>query len=205
MGERERGEMPLRSRTLAALAAVLALSAGCATSQAATPNRVLVIGDSLVNFGESTIAEGLRQAGWEAVVDGRPGSSIGQWAEAVAPVVAESRPRVAVVVLGTNDCAPECHNLTEGITKIMTTFEDAGVERVFWLDVQEQATYPDHPEKVNTELYAAARRWPRLSIVDMSGELGGRPELHLEDLVHFNEAGILVLTKLILDTLEEER
>jgi hypothetical protein len=190
-------------RSVAALALGAAfVVVGCSNRPATEERRVRVMGDSLVNGTASVIADGLRNAGWDPVVDGRPGWNIGMWAGALAPVVDESRPRVAVVVLGTNDCAPECRNVTAAITDVMTTLVDAGVERVFWLNVQEDADYPARPDAVNAELAFARLRWPQLSLVDLSGTLGGRPEIHT-DTVHFNEAGGLELTKLIIDAIAD--
>jgi hypothetical protein len=191
-----------------ALAVVIVAAVAFAASDstpAASSDTVLVIGDSLVHGGAPTIASGLEQHGWRPVVDGRPGWSIGLWAQAVPPVVAEVRPSIAVVVLGTNDCAPECVDVAGGIDRIMATFLRAGVERVFWFNVQEQATYPRNPGRVNLELQSAAMRWPRLFIVDMDRALGGDPALHLPDGVHFNDLGNLALTALTVDTVDQAR
>jgi len=164
-------------------------------------DRVLVIGDSLVRGNAGAIERGLAEAGWDPLVDGRGGWSIGRWAGALAPVADEARARVAVVVLGTNDCVRRCNDVSQGITRIMDTLTDAGVERVFWLNVQEDADYPTHPEYVNAFLNQAAAQWRQLTIVDLNGAMSGRADLHQSDGVHFNEAGALVLTQLIVDSL----
>jgi lysophospholipase L1-like esterase len=183
---------------------LLLAAAACSSTPSVEEDRVLVVGDSLVNGTAPAITLGLTNEGWQPVVDGRPGWSIGRWAAVLAPVADLARARVAVVVLGTNDCAPECRDVDQGITRILHTLTDAGVERVLWLNVQEDADYPHHPDEVNGRLALAAARRPQLSIVDLSSALGGRPELH-SDRVHFNEAGGLELTRLILDQLDRTR
>lgn len=187
--------------TAVVLAASTAGAAACASSPEVVEDRVLVVGDSLVRGNAAAIERGLADAGWDPVVDGRGGWSIGRWAGALEPVADEARARVAVVVLGTNDCVRRCNDVSQGITRIMDTLTDAGVERVLWLNVQEGADYPTHPEYVNAFLHEAAARWRQLGIVDLNAAMSGRADLHQGDGVHFNEAGALVLTQLIVDAL----
>jgi hypothetical protein len=186
------------------IVAVVALS-GFDDTPPVSSDTVLVVGDSLVHGGAAVIAAGLEQHGWRSVVDGRPGWSIEEWAPALPPLVAVVRPRIAVVVLGTNDCAPECIDVAGGIDQIMATLLKSGVERVLWLNVQEQASYPANPGRVNLELQSATMRWPRLSIVDMDHALGGNPALHIADGVHFNDPGNLALTALVVDSVDPAR
>jgi hypothetical protein len=197
--------MPLRLVPVAALILAGGLLASCSSASPSSEDAVLVFGDSLVNGGAATIASGLDGAGWDPVVDGRPGWSIGKWAGALGPVVDEVRPRIAVVVLGTNDCAPVCREVAGGIDRIMATLTDAGAQRVFWFNVQQRPDYPENPGRVNLELESATGRWSRLSIVDLDGTLGDRPELHTSDGVHFTDAGNLALTALILETVDAAR
>lgn len=175
--------------------------AACSTAE---DRRVLVVGDSLVEGTSPAIEQGLRSEGWDPVVDGRGGLSIGTWASLLQPVADRSGARTAVVVLGTNDCAPECRDVEQGIDRVMHTLESAGVGRVLWLNVQEDAAYPEHPDKVNGYLRLAAQEWPQLQIVDLNGELGGRPALHT-DGVHFNDAGAVALAQLITRSLDDAR
>jgi lysophospholipase L1-like esterase len=196
---------PLRASASAGLVVALALLAGCDERPPVSNDTVLVFGDSLVQGGAATIAAGLEQHGWRAVVDGRPGWSIEQWAPELPPLAAVVRPRVAVVVLGTNDCAPVCGDVAGGIDHIMATMLRVGVERVFWLNVQEDASYPRNPGHVNLQLRSAAMRWPRLFVVDLDGTLGGDPALHIADGVHFNDLGNVALTNLIVERVEQAR
>ena len=166
---------------------------------------MLVFGDSLVHGGAAPIASGLAREGWQPVVDGRPGWSIEQWVPALPAVVDRARPRIAVVMLGTNDCAPTCQDLASAIDDVMATLARAGVERVVWLNVQRRPTYPSDPGRVDLELQNATARWPRLSIVDLDRALGDDPRLHLADGVHFNDAGNLRLTALILGAVGSAR
>jgi hypothetical protein len=194
----------LQGRALGALVVASMLLAGCDSAQPVSSDTVLVIGDSIVQGAAPTIAAGLEQRG-RAVVDGRPGWSIARWAPELPPLVGVVRPRIAVVALGTNDCAPACVDVAGGIDRIMATLLKAGVERVFWLNVQEDATYPDNPGRVNLELQSAQRRWPRLFLVDVHRTLGGDPTLHEPDGVHFNDQGDLALSALIVEAVDQAR
>jgi lysophospholipase L1-like esterase len=182
-----------------------ALATGCSSDSAASQSRLLVIGDSLVHSTTRVLIPGLRDAGWDPVVDGRSGLSIGKFAAEIDSIADAAQPRVAVVVLGTNDCAPTCADVSGGIDRIMRGLTDAGTTEVYWLNVQEQPDYPEEPGTVNAHLTEATFRWPQLRIVDLNGTIGGDPALHISDGVHFNQAGAIAFTKLITDAIDGAR
>ena len=69
-------------RTLVAIVAVLALvtiTAAAGGGERVSGTRVLVIGDSILNFSQTEVSNALAGAGWQAVVDGRSGSTIEGW------------------------------------------------------------------------------------------------------------------------------
>ena len=146
----------------------------------------------------ATVAGGRRLA---AVVDGHGGLSIGLWRPFVGGDTRFTRPDVAVVELGTNDCDLSCRPLAPDINTIVKKLLDEGVHAIVWLNVQEDSPYPEHPQFVNQEIERAAVRWPQLSIVDLNRTFAGHPEWHTEDGIHFNEAGRLVYAQLILQAL----
>jgi len=170
--------------------------------QTVSARRVLVVGDSLTEISKNEVRQTLAGAGWRAVVDGRGGLSIGLWRPFVGGDTRFTRPDVAVVELGTNDCDQSCRPLAPDIDAIVKKLLDEGVHAIVWLNVQEDSPYPKHPQFVNQEIERAAVRWPQLSLVDLSRAFRDHPEWHTEDGIHFNEAGRLVYAQLILQALD---
>jgi hypothetical protein len=201
-------EAKQESRTIPGLIGVLVLAvllvfglAGGGQPSVST-RRVLVVGDSLTEISTDEVRQALAAAGWRAVVDGRGGLSIGLWRPFVGGDTRFTRPDVAVVELGTNDCDVSCRPLAPDIDAIVKKLLDEGVHAIVWLNVQEDSPYPMHPKFVNQEIERAAVRWPQVSIVDLSRAFRGHPEWHTEDGIHFNEAGRLVYAQLILQALD---
>ena len=42
---------------------------------------------------------------------------------------------------------------------------------------------------MNHEIERAAAKWPEVRIVDLDAAFAGHPEWHLDDGIHFNQAG----------------
>lgn len=154
-----------------------------------TEGRVLVVGDSLTNGANQEVRGALADAGWDPVVDGRGGWTIGRWHEPLVELASFARPDVAVVALGTNNCDRACRPLGPEIDAIITTLLDAGVQEILWVNVQESAPYPANPAYVNDEIERAAVRWRQVRLVDLDVVFSGHPEWHIDDGIHFNEAG----------------
>jgi lysophospholipase L1-like esterase len=184
------------------LAVLLVFGLAGAGQPEVSARRVLVVGDSLTEISKNEVRQALTAAGWRAVVDGRGGLSIGLWRPFVGGDTRFTRPDVAVVELGTNDCDLSCRPLAPDIDAIVKKLLDEGVHAIVWLNVQQDSPYPEHPQFVNQEIERAAVRWPQLSIVDLNRTFAGHPEWHAEDGIHFNEAGRLVYAQLILQALD---
>lgn len=72
---------------------------------------------------------------------------------------------------------------------------------IYWLNVQNQPTYPAHPESVNDALAAANDRWSNITLVDMSAHFRNHPERHQDDGLHFSTAGSEQLAALIMNAI----
>lgn len=166
---------------------ILGLTTG--TTPHVTSGRVLVIGDSLTEDSEAEVRDSLTAAGWDAVVDGRGGWSIGLWRKPLVDVAKFVRPDVAVVALGTNNCHTSCTQLAPVIDDIVETLVDAGTSEILWVNVQESASYPASSAYVNDEIERAAVRWPQVRIIDLDNTFGAHPEWHIGDNVHFTDVG----------------
>jgi hypothetical protein len=199
--KRESRPMPVLIGVLV-LAVLLVFGLAGGGQSEVSARRALVVGDSLTEISKNEVRQSLAAAGWRAVVDGRGGLSIGLWRPFVGGDTRFTRPEVAVVELGTNDCDLSCRPLAPDIDAIVKKLLDEGVHAIVWLNVQEDSPYPEHPQFVNQEIERAAVRWPQLSIVDLNRTFAGHPEWHTEDGIHFNEAGRLVYAQLILQALD---
>ena len=202
------------ARALTVLVAVVALvtvTAAAGGGEHVSGPRVLVIGDSILNFSQTDVSNALTAAGWQALVDGRSGTTIEEWDELVGPDAALARPDVAVVELGTNDCNLTCDDLSAAIDSIVEQLIANGAGAVIWLNVQTMRSppipgaplYPVHADYVNYAIEQAAVRWPQMQVVDFSTVFGAHPEWHIADGFHPNALGEQALAFLINATLHQ--
>jgi lysophospholipase L1-like esterase len=162
-------------------------------------HRVLVIGDSLTWQSGPQVTAALEARGWEPTVRAEAGTTIGDWADRVGPLIVEHDPDVLVVELGTNNCTAACPHIGRVIDRLLRA-----VPRtlpVVWLDVQAQPSYPAHPESVNDALTAAAERWPNVTLVGLSARFRNHPDWHVPDGLHFTAAGSAELGRFIAESL----
>jgi lysophospholipase L1-like esterase len=197
---------------LAAAVVVVGLIALTGTAKGGpgvTGNRVLVIGDSLLNFSQSDVSHALADAGWQPLVDGRSGTTIEEWDALVGPDADLARPNVAVVELGTNDCNVTCNDLASPIDSIIEQLIDHGVGAILWLNVQTMRSpaipgappYPLHAGYVNYAIEQAQVRWPQVQVVDLNDFFVPHPEWHIADGLHPNAAGEQAMAFLITGSL----
>jgi lysophospholipase L1-like esterase len=203
------GALGLTSSGLSA-ASPRASSAATSTSSATrrsrtsvTGSRVLVVGDSLTDQSRDSVLAALRTEGWDPVIAAQGGTSIEYWSTRIRDLVAYVRPAAVVVELGTNDCNTTCAGLSTAIDQLLTRISSN--VPVFWLNVQEQPTYPTGAPSVNAELRSATNRHSNLSLVDLDARFHSHPEWHAFDGLHFNEAGRQQLGQLIAEALHPVR
>lgn len=178
-------------------------SSRSAAAPRAQGNRVLLVGDSLLWQSTPQVTAMLKTAGWDPSISAYPATTIGAWTPKMARLVGDARPDVVVVELGTNNCTAACPNLAAVIDRLLRAVPRT--TPVYWLNVQNQPSYPAHPESVNDALATAQSRWPNLTLVDMSARFRNHPEWHLPDGLHFTPAGSDQLAKLITQSLEAAR
>jgi hypothetical protein len=195
-----------RALIVAVIVALTVLTATAHAGEQVSGDRVLVIGDSILHLSATDVTQALTGAGWQPVVDGRPGLSIEAWEPLVGPDASIARPNIAVVELGTNDCDTTCNDLSPAIDDIVEQLIEHGAGAVLWLNVQTGPTtihpgpprvYPAHADYVTYALEQAAVRWPQLQIVDLRDFFGPHPAWHLSDGLHPNAIGQQELASLI--------
>lgn len=177
---------------------VALLATACTEPSPVTGNRVLIVGDSLSDQSHEPIAAALHDAGWDPIFQTFGGTKIEDWAGKLSKRVAFIRPDVVVMELGTNDCGSEgCPDLAPAIDKAMRAIGDIPV---LWLNIQDDAIEPEHPDYVNYAIAAADARWPNMFMVDLAGRMRGHPEWRTDGL-HFNDAGKQQLASLMVEAL----
>jgi lysophospholipase L1-like esterase len=185
---------------IAAVVVVGAVSSGCGGDKVAGGTRVLLIGDSLLTHSRDAVQKVLAHDHWDPVVAALPGTTIEGWAAPTATLVANSKPDVVVVELGTNDCIfQHCDNLAASIDALMHSI--GSVDLVFWLNVQRAPSHPEFSGEVNDAINAAADRWSSIVVVDLASRFDGHPEWHIPDHLHFNAQGQYQLALLIAEAL----
>lgn len=178
-------------------------SSGPAAAPVVRGNRVLLVGDSLLWQSTTQVTAALKTGGWDPAISAYPSTTIGTWAPKISQLVGEAKPDVVVVELGTNNCTATCPNLAGVIDRLLRSVPRT--TPVYWLNVQNQPSYPAHPESVNDALGAAQSRWSNVTVVDMSARFRNHPEWHLPDGLHFSAAGSDQLAALIAETLGATR
>jgi lysophospholipase L1-like esterase len=188
-------------RVVASFIAVglVVFATACTEPSPASGNRVLIVGDSLTDQSHAPIAAALGDAGWDPIFQTYGGTTIEDWAGKLSKRVAFIRPDVVVMELGTNDCGSEgCPDLSPAIDRAMRAIGDIPV---LWLNIQDDAIEPEHPDYVNYAISQADARWPNLFPVDLAGRMRGHPEWRTDGL-HFNDAGKQQLAALIVEALK---
>ena len=194
----------MRLRTVIVVTMLLFAVTSCGSSQVAA-RPVLLLGDSILFSAEQPVGAALQQAGWKPAVAAVGGTRIESWPLFSAKLVAQDHPAIAVVELGTNNCTlgGGCVALQGQIDSLMKTLDPVKV--VLWLNVQQDVPLTQNAKFVNAQIALAAKRWPKMKIVDFNGDFANRPGLNLPDQVHLTPKGITALTDLIVHTLEPYR
>ncbi len=173
----------------------------------AQPPKVLVVGDSLLAESRTAVEDAFRARGWQAIVDGRPGSSIlggvtiGSWPARIKELVQRTDPDVVIVELGTNGCGP-CASLDAAIDAVMGPLQR--VKTVYWVNVKEYSPIPTDPHAINNALAWATLRHPNLHIIDMHKRFAFHPDWLIGDQIHFSYAGIAVFSQMLASALPNE-
>ncbi|HEY8526405.1 MAG TPA: SGNH/GDSL hydrolase family protein [Acidimicrobiales bacterium] len=161
----------------------------------APPGPVLLVGDSLFFQSANELERALRGDGWTVRTAAVPGAGIAgggyvegfRWPPELEEQVAQWRPTVAVVELGTNGCGTGCRSVPDAIDDVLAALH--GVDLVLWLTVRTTAPRPGDPEAVNDHLEEAARTVVHLELLRYDRWFRGRSELVRPDGVHLTAEG----------------
>src|SRR4029450_3779158 len=189
-------------RFIETLVTGMLISVFAACTPTVDSSRVLVVGDSILNQSLDPVKSALEDKGWTPVTIAFGGSAIEQWITELPKLVTDNDPSIVVIELGTNDGADgSCPDLETQIDAALDAVKP--VERVLWLNVQTDPSYPAGAELVNQALAAASETHPKLQIVDFSDEFHGHPEWLETGGPHLTPAGQLHFAKLIQDAVDE--
>jgi hypothetical protein len=187
------------------LVVTIALVGAACAERSTSGDRVLVIGDSLLDDSEAQVRDALAADGWKPLVNGIGGIPMQSWIPGAKKLATTFKPNVVVVELGTNNCAvTPCEDLDAYIDALMHEFTKTA-DVVYWLNVQDLPNnHPADEDFVNREITDAAIRWPNLVVVDMNSRFKDRPDWHRHpDGLHFNDAGKQALGDLIREALHD--
>ena len=183
------------------------VAVACIEPEPVNGNRLLLVGDSLMNQSRAQVLDAVSQDGWDPKIEAEGGTTIVQWADRFPLLDFADQPDMIVIELGTNDCGlGGCPDLTPYIDKIMKYTTSA--TEVLWLNTNEDAS--ENPlignlEYVNNEIEDACSRYPKLFLADMNSEFEGRKDLHVPDGIHWNDQGKEAFASFIRDQLEPFR
>ncbi|HEY5011980.1 MAG TPA: hypothetical protein VIK61_04645, partial [Acidimicrobiia bacterium] len=156
--------VPAWSRRVGCAVVVLvsAVAAFPVRTDAVTPRRVFVIGDSVTVGAAPAIERQAPAHGWAVTVDAQVGRTTAQGASILASMRG-SFPPVVVVALGNNDGQVPAQ-FASRIDAVMRAL--AGARHVVWYTMTPFASWV--PE-ANAVLHAASARWSNLRLADWAG------------------------------------
>lgn len=196
-----------RVRLLLIAVVIGLVAAACVDPEPVTGNRLLVVGDSLLNQSRAEVTAALAADGWDVQIQAQGGTTIVQWSERFPLLDYAERPDMIVIELGTNDChSDSCPDLTPYIDKIMQYTSSA--KEVLWLNTNEdsqKSAFIGNLGYVNDEIEEACARYPKLFLADMNSEFDGRADLHSPDGIHWNDQGRKAFAEFIRSQLEPFR
>lgn len=183
------------------------VAAACVDPEPVSGNRLLIVGDSLMNQSRAEVTAALAADGWDVQIQAQGGTTIVQWSERF-PLLDYAEPADMIVIeLGTNDChSGDCPDLTPYIDKIMRYTSSA--KEVLWLNTNEdsqKSPFIGNLSYVNNEIEDACARYPKLFLADMNSEFEGRADLHSPDGIHWNDQGRKAFAEFIRSQLEPFR
>jgi hypothetical protein len=191
-----------RRRIVEAIVFGMVIGIVAACTPTVDSSRVLVVGDSILEQSIDPVRSALEDRGWTPVTFAVGGTAIEQWVPELPTLVDQNKPSIIVIELGTNDCADgSCPDLQGQIDAVLDAVKP--VERVLWLNVQTDPSYPAGAELVNAALSFAADSHPKMQIVDFSDEFHGHPQWLENGGPHLTLAGQLHFAKLIQDAVDE--
>jgi hypothetical protein len=186
-----------RPVALAALIVGLALVAALdPRTSGAMGNRALLVGDSIFFQTREELDAVLTDEGWQPHVAALPATTIADWVEPLGALVEEHAPDVVVVELGTNEDVDR-PDLGHDVLRILRRL--SGVDRVVWLNVQEDAEYPRGAGAINHVVESSLVWADNAELLDFSGHFADHTEWHaLEpEGVHMSVSGEQELARFV--------
>jgi hypothetical protein len=158
-------------------------------------SKVVVVGDSLVEFGASSIKPALQARGWQVSLYGEPTLNT-RTAQHRITGAAVARPGAAVLVTTAND-AFDLHRGMQSIQDVQTALDIAfesvdDLPCVVWTLLNEHAWFYGFPQwapVVNQMVMQRAAAHPNVRLLDWRHEVLAHPGWFQADLFHHTAAG----------------
>jgi lysophospholipase L1-like esterase len=155
--------------------------------------RILVLGDSNLEYAQGPVRAALRAAGIDGELRGLPGYGLKDleifWLPLVRDLVKVQDPAVVVIALGTND-AREVEDADAFSGRLDLMMQAVGNRRVVWIThFDDRGDASASAKRVNDAIRAAPSRWANLAVLDLAPLINANTWLIDPDLLHFSPSG----------------
>lgn len=156
---------------------------------------VVVIGDSLVDFGSASIKPAMHARGWRVSLYGEPTMNTATAQHRITGA-AVAQPSAAVLVTTAND-AFDLHRGAQSVSEVAATIDKAMTSTkalgcVVWVLLNEHAWFYGFPQwapVVNQMVLEGAARHPNVRILDWRHQVVFHPTWFQSDLFHHTALG----------------
>ena len=193
------------------MAAAAALTAACTMPPAyegGDPNgaKVVVIGDSLVDFGSSAIKPALQGRGWQVSLHGDPGVNT-RSSQSRLNGASAVKPDAVVIVTTANDAfdlyrgGQSMQDVSIAVATAFSSVDNLGCQ--VWVLLDEHAWFYGFPQwapVVNQIVIDRAAEHPNARLIDWRHEVVNHPDWFEADLFHHTAAGNTAFAARMADT-----
>lgn len=169
-------------------------------------NKVVVIGDSLVDFGSSAIKQAFQGHGWQVSLHGEPSLNTRN-AQPRFNGASAVKADVVVTVTTANDAfdlhrgAQNLQDVTIAINTAVASIDQLGCQ--VWVLLDEHAWFYGFPEwapVVNQMVLDQAAAHPNVRVLDWRHQVVNHPDWFQADLFHHTDAGNTAFATKLADT-----
>ena len=168
--------------------------------------KVVVVGDSLIDFGSNAIKPALQGHGWPVSLYGEPALNT-RSAQARLNGAVAAKPQAVVVVTTANDAfdlyrgAQSLQDVSIALDTAFTSVDGLGCQ--VWVLLDEHAWFYGFPQwapVVNQMVIDRAAAHPNVRLLDWRHEVVNHPDWFEADLFHHTDAGNTAFAAHLADT-----
>jgi hypothetical protein len=169
--------------------------------------KVVVIGDSLVDFGSSAIKPALQGRGWPVSLHGEPSVNTRSSQMRINGASA-AEPNAVVIITTANDAfdlyrgAQSLQDVSIALDTALSSVDNLGCQ--VWMLIDEHAWFYGFPQwgpVVNQMVIDRAAAHPNVRLLDWRHEVVNHPDWFEADLFHHTDAGNAAFAARLADTI----